>query len=49
VTEKDNFEQAIRDFLSDIPAEKYPEVAVIGVAGPVEDNKVSLSNVLKWG
>lgn len=32
-----------------MPTEKYPEVAVIGVAGPVEDNTVALSNVPKWG
>jgi hypothetical protein len=35
--------------LSDLTPEQYPEIAVIGVAGPVEDNKVSLSNVPKWG
>lgn len=35
--------------MSDVPPEKYPEVAVIGMAGPVEDNKVTLSNVQKWG
>lgn len=45
----ENFEDAIRLFLSDVPVEKHPGVAVIGIAGPVEDNKVTLSNVMRWG
>lgn len=35
VADLDNFEGAIRFFLSDVPVEKHPDVAVIGIAGPV--------------
>lgn len=45
----DVFEKAIEHFLAGVPEEKYPEVAAIGIAGPVDDNKVSLANVQKWG
>ena len=45
----DSFEEAIRYFLSDIPIQKYPHVASIGIAGPVESNCVSMANVGKWG
>lgn len=49
VKDHSNFEEAIKQFLSDVPKEKQPEIAVVGVAGPVEDNVVVLSNVPKWG
>lgn len=49
VKDHGHFEEAIKFFLSDVPKEKQPEIAVVGVAGPVEDNIVTLSNVPKWG
>lgn len=49
VKDFDVFEKAIEHFLAGVPEEKYPEVAAIGIAGPVDDNKVSLANVQKWG
>lgn len=43
----DQFQLAIEDFLAGAPA--YPEVAVVGMAGPIFDNTVRLANVEKWG
>ena len=37
----DSFEEAIRYFLSDRPIQKYPHVASIGIADPVESNCVN--------
>jgi glucokinase len=41
------FQNAIEKFLEDVTT--YPEVAAIGIAGPIFDNTVSLANVQKWG
>jgi glucokinase len=41
------FHHAIEAFLNGV--ETYPEVAVIGMAGPVFDNSVSMANAVKWG
>lgn len=47
VEKYDQFQLAIEDFLNGASA--YPEVAVIGMAGPIFDNTVKLANVEKWG
>lgn len=41
---------AIQQFLKDFKGdeENWPEVGCIGMAGPVEDNKVWMTNVTKW-
>lgn len=43
----DQFQLAIEVFLAGSPA--YPEVAVMGMAGPIFDNTVKMANVEKWG
>ena len=46
VADYDVFQSAIEKFLTGV--EHYPEVASIGIAGPIFDNTVSLANVEKW-
>ena len=46
VADYDVFQSAIEKFLAGV--EHYPEVASIGIAGPIFDNTVSLANVEKW-
>lgn len=43
----DIFQQAIEKFLEGV--EQYPEVAVIGMAGPIFENTVKMANAQKWG
>ncbi len=47
VADYDVFQNAIEKFLEDVT--DYPNVATIGIAGPIFDNTVSLANVEKWG
>ena len=49
VKDYETFQGALEHFLAGIPKEKYPEVASIGIAGPVDDNQLSMANVPKWG
>ena len=45
--EYDVFQQALEVFLKDV--EDYPQVAAIGIAGPISNNTVFMANVGKWG
>lgn len=47
VADHDLFANSIRSFLEGVP--QLPSVAVVGIAGPIFDNTVSLANVPKWG
>ena len=47
VTEHDTIQHSIQTFLQNV--QSYPETAVVGIAGPVFNNSVSLANVQKWG
>ena len=49
VRDYDKLYDAILFFLKDVPKEKYPQIASIGIAGPVDNNSVFMSNVGKWG
>lgn len=42
------FEECVRIFLEDVPKDHYPSVAVIGIAGAVQNNCSSLVNVPQW-
>jgi glucokinase len=41
------FEGALETFLKG--AEVYPRIAAIAIAGPIKENTVEMSNVMKWG
>jgi glucokinase len=30
-------------------AKRHPDIAVLGIAGPIVDNTVAMANVSKWG
>ena len=45
----ETFEASITYFLEDIHGNQLPQVAVIAVAGPIDQNTVFLTNVPKWG
>lgn len=47
VEKYDVFSDSVKKFLED--AEFYPNIAVIGMAGPIADNTVAMANVPKWG
>ena len=44
-----SFEEALSNFLNEFKnTEFWPQVAVLGVAGPVDNNTVEFTNVIKW-
>jgi glucokinase len=49
VADYDVFQKALEAFLADVGLENYPEVAAIGIAGPITDNTVFMANAEKWG
>jgi glucokinase len=49
VKDYDVFQTAIETFLQGVAIEDYPKVAVIGIAGPISDNRTFMANVGKWG
>ena len=44
-----SFEEALNNFLNEFKGtEFWPQVAVLGVAGPVDNNTVEFTNVSQW-
>lgn len=44
-----SFQQSVQEFLQNVTLSEYPCVAVIAIAGPVDQNSAIMSNVPKWG
>lgn len=42
------FEEVLKEFLQNVSKENYPEVGVVGIAGPVTNNKCTLTNITHW-
>jgi len=40
--------EAILKFLDDVTVEDWPELGCLGIAGPVENNRVTLTNMPGW-
>jgi glucokinase len=49
VNDHATFLSALETFLVGVPAEEYPRVAAIAMAGPVTNNTVFMANAEKWG
>ena len=49
VEKYDSFQLAVETFLKEVDQSSYPEVAVVGIAGPITNNTVFMANVGKWG
>lgn len=39
----------LKEFHSDVNWKDYPEVGVVGIAGPVDANKCKLTMITHWG
>lgn len=46
--EVESFNAAIQRFLEDVPASDYPRIGVVGIAGPVVNNRVTTVNIPHW-
>ncbi len=46
--ERASLESCLKDFLSTVESDHYPEAAHIGVAGAVFNNKNKLTNIEHW-
>jgi len=42
------FEDCLNLFFSDLSEENHPKVGVVGIAGPVNENKCHLTNIPHW-
>ena len=46
----DSLIACIKDYLKDVPKDNFPQVCVVGMAGPVVNNTIDITvNVKKWG
>ena len=43
-----SLQECVQQFLENIPSEHYPQTAVLGIAGPVSENRVRLTNIPGW-
>ena len=43
-----SFNEILHVFLKDISPENYPEIGVVGIAGPVIDNQCNATNIPHW-
>ena len=43
-----SLQECVQQFLENIPSEHYPQTAVLGIAGPVSENRVKLTNIPGW-
>jgi glucokinase len=41
-------EDVLQEFLQEISPENYPEIGIVGIAGPVVENKCHLTNIPHW-
>lgn len=49
VRDYETFQESVREFLANVTQAEFPTVAVIAIAGPVDNNSAIMSNVPKWG